>query len=293
MLTPEIVGQVLPPRRTSWTNRDCALYALGIGAGQNDPTSDLAFTTENSMGQPQVVYPTFGVISGASAGVGSLLEVLGDAVDFTQMLHGQQGYVQQNPLPAAATVTITGHIVAAWDKQSATVIETEAQIADEESGTVYGRSTQTLFFRGIGGWGGERGPSLHGENFDRPPDRTLQAYIPADQALLYRLSGDSNPLHSDPKVAALAGFERPILHGLCTYGYTGRLLLEEFAQSRPDRFVWLAARFSKPTLPGDTITIATWTVDDGVAFVVSNQHGDVLLTDGSFAFHSAVDEEAK
>ena len=293
MLTPDIVGRPLPAKRASWTNRDCALYALGIGAAQLDPMVDLAFTTENSLGHPQVVYPTFGVIPGAAVGVGGLLKVLGDAVDFNQMLHGQQRYIQENALPPAATVTISGRITAAWDKQTATVIETEAEIADEEIGTVYGRATQSLFFRGVGGWGGERGPSLRTEGFDRPPDRILQAEIRPDQALLYRLSGDTNPLHSDPKVAARAGFDRPILHGLCTYGYAGRLLLDEYAQSRPDRFVSLAARFNKPTSPGDTITVSTWTADDGVSFTVSNQRGDLVLSDGFFAVDSFAVEEAQ
>lgn len=284
-ITSELVGARLEPVRTSWNSRDCALYALGIGAGQQDPLRELEFTTDTMPHRRQVVYPTFGVLAGAKGGVEGLLDLLGDAVDIRQMLHGEQKCEQLRPLPADATVVVSTQISAVWDKGSATVIDTVSDVADAESGEFYCRSTQAMFFRGVGGWGGERGPSSGPASTpERGPDWVLTAPTRHDQALLYRLSGDHNPLHLDPDVAKEAGFPRPILHGMCTYGIVGRTLLAGYADADPGRFVSLSARFSSPAVPGDTLAIETWQNGGEISFSVKRDTGDVLLSNGSFVF---------
>ena len=278
-LSRDLLGTPLKPGTMRWTARDCALYALGIGAGQADPLRELEFTT----GRGQVVYPTFGVVPGGVVGVGHLLELLGDAVDASTVLHGEQTCEQLEPLPTQADVVITGRISAIWDKGSSTVIETTTDTSDGDSGIAYCRTTASLFFRGVGGWGGERGPAGAARGApERAPDRVLAVGTRPDQALLYRLSGDTNPLHVDPDAAARAGFERPILHGLCVYGVVGRVLLSEYAAADPRRFGSLKGRFSRPTWPGDTLTIESWHEPDGVLFQVRNQRGDTVMTNGSF-----------
>jgi len=282
-ITQDIVGTKLRPLHGSWSGRDCALYALGIGAGQADALEELEFTTDSTASRSQAVYPTFGVIPGTEVGVKHLLEELGDAVDFSQMLHGEQTIEQLTPLPTNAYVLTQGTITAAWDKRNSTVIETVAETSDSETGALYCRSTQSLFFRGVGGWGGERGPSTtaptgpHGE-----PDLVLTVPTRQDQALLYRLSGDDNPLHLDPEAAARAGFDRPILHGLCSYGIVGRVLLAAYAASVPARFHSLATRFRGPVYPGDTLAVEAWQSGGAVRFLVKNQHGETVLANGLF-----------
>jgi acyl dehydratase len=139
----------------------------------------------------------------------------------------------------------------------------------------------SVFIRGEGGWGGQRGPSGKAEPPARDPDHKLTYSTRPDQALLYRLSGDRNPLHSDPKFAAMAGFPKPILHGLCSYGFTGRALLHTLCDSDPDRFLSMSGRFSKPVFPGDDLTIALWALDDGEAFFqTSTQSGEVVIDAG-------------
>jgi acyl dehydratase len=142
-----------------------------------------------------------------------------------------------------------------------------------------------MFIRGEGGWGGDRGPSGP-KNVapDRAPDHEVTYVTRPDQALTYRLSGDRNPLHADPEFAKAAGFPKPILHGLCTYGFTGRALLHSLCGSDPARFTSMAARFSKPVYPGDALTVKMW-VDGGEAiFRTETQNGDVVIDQGLATF---------
>ncbi|MEU9168692.1 MaoC/PaaZ C-terminal domain-containing protein [Streptomyces sp. NPDC048420] len=280
-INDELIGRRLGVVETSWTSRDTRLYALAVGAGGVDPEQELQFTTENSAGINQRVLPTFGVIDGGRVGVGGLLRELED-VDLSRMLHGAQEVEQHRELPASAEAVTSGRVTAVWDKGKAAVIETESVTSDAVSGERYVTCRQSLFFRGYGGWGGERGPGAGSPVPEAELDRSLKATTRLDQALLYRLTGDANPLHSDPAYARGAGFPRPILHGMCVYGMVGRLLLNEFADGDPAAFHSLRGRFSAPTYPGDDLVVSISGRGPEHRFVVDNQRGERILSDGRF-----------
>jgi len=169
-----------------------------------------------------------------------------------------------------------------YDKGSGAVVVSESTSVDAGSGQPCFSTTTSLFIRGEGGFGGERGPSSTVPMPEREPDEVVTYPTRTDQALLYRLSGDRNPLHSDPVFAKRAGFDRPILHGLCTYGFTGRALLHAVCGSDPARFGTMAGRFSRPTYPGDTLTVAIWDDGDEVRFRTVNQRGETVIDAGRF-----------
>lgn len=274
-----LIGRELRPVEGAWIGRDTRLYALAVGASSADPEQELQFTTENTADVVQRVLPTFGVIEGCRVGVGELLAELPD-VELSRMLHGTQEVEQHRELPVSASVVTSGVITAVWDKGTAAVVETETVTADAHTGEPYVTCRQSLFFRGYGGWGGERGPSGSGGAPEVEPDHILRATTRIDQALLYRLTGDSNPLHSDPSYARAAGFPRPILHGLCAYGVVGRMLLNDVADGDPAAFGTLSARFSAPTYPGDELIVSIWSANGKHLFVVDNQRGERVLSHG-------------
>jgi acyl dehydratase len=269
-LNPDAVGVTSDPVETSWNSKDCLLYAVGVGAG----THELAFTTENTNGVDQLVLPTFPVVVGWGAG-----SVIGKIGTFNPALlvHGQQSVTPHRPIPVEGTATLQERVVAMYDKGKAAVVVTEktATLGGEPLYT----TTSSLFIRGEGGWGGDRGPSgPRNEPPDREPDHRITYETSPNQALLYRLSGDRNPLHSDPSFAAIGGFERPILHGLCTYGFTGRALLHTLCGSDPARFRHVEGRFTSPVVPGEALTVDMWDNGGGEA-VFTTSVGDRPVID--------------
>ncbi len=280
----DAVGAVSQPSTISWTSKDALLYALGVGAGQTDPTGfELEFTTENSQNVEQRVLPTMPVVLGMGGGPG--LPSWGD-FDFRMLLHGEQGVTVYGPLPAEGTVSSITKIVGIYDKGKAAVVRMESESTYGDSGKPAFTTRFAAFIRGEGGFGESRGPEIADppKMPDRVPDHEVTYATRADQALLYRLSGDRNPLHSDPTIAKFAGFDRPILHGLCSYGFTGRALLHELCGSDVAKFGSMDARFSKPVMPGDTLTVKMW--DDGAGkaiFQTVNQDGVVVIDGGRFA----------
>ena len=278
-LDPSAVGATGEPTEYSWSSKDCLLYALGVGAGQIDPVNEeLQFTTENSKGVEQQVLPTFAVIAG---GAGMSAMTRAGTFNFAMLVHGEQGIRLNRPLPVEGRVRVTGRVTGIYDKGSGGVIATESETVDASTGEPMFTTTASVFIRGEGGFGGERGPSgPRNVPPERDPDHVTTYDTRRDQALLYRLSGDRNPLHSDPSFAALAGFERPILHGLCTYGFTGRALLHALCGSDPARFGAMEGRFSKPVMPGDTLTVRMWLDGDSAVFRTENQNGDVVIDQG-------------
>jgi acyl dehydratase len=268
-----------PPSERSWTSKDALLYAVGVGAGSIDPTGfELEFTTENSKDVDQRVLPTFAVIVGM--GVGDV-----GPFDMAMLVHGEQAIELHREIPVEGRMLTTARVVAVYDKGSAAVVVHEATSVDADTGEPMMTTRNSMFIRGEGGWGGDRGPSgPRNAAPDRDPDAVVTYQTRPDQALTYRLSGDRNPLHADPEFAKLAGFDRPILHGLCTYGFTGRALLHTLCGSDPARFKSMEGRFSKPVYPGDALTVKMW-VDGGEAiFRTETQNGDVVFDQGRCTF---------
>ncbi len=269
-LNPDAVGSQGDPVEVSWTSKDCLTYAVGIGAG----THELAFTTENTNGVEQLVFPTFPVVIGW--GQGSAMGSIG-SFNPALLVHGQQSVTLHRPIPVTGTATLQSEITGMYDKgKAAVVLMTTSAVLDGEP--LY-TNTSSVFIRGEGGWGGDRGPSgPRNEPPDRDADRRVTYETSPNQALVYRLSGDRNPLHSDPGFAAMGGFERPILHGLCTYGFTGRALLHTFCDSDPSRFHHVEGRFTSPVMPGEALTVDMWETGDGEA-VFTTSVGDRLVID--------------
>jgi acyl dehydratase len=278
------VGAVSEPGQRSWTSKDALLYALGVGAGQTDPTGfELEFTTENSQNIPQRVLPTFPVIIGMGAGA---TPSFGE-INWAMLVHGEQSIEVFGEIPPDGTVESVTKIVGIYDKGSGAlaVMETESKYVD--SGKPAFKVRMGAFIRGEGGFGDSRGPELPArvKAPEKAPDEEVTYATRSDQALLYRLSGDRNPLHADPAFAALAGFPKPILHGLCTYGVTGRALLHTFCGSDPSRFRGMDARFSKPVMPGDVLTVRMWRDGDGSAiFQTVTQDGTVVIDNGKLTY---------
>jgi len=275
-INPDAVGVTGSPTKRSWTSKDALLYAVGVGAG----TDELQFTTENTKDLPQKVLPTFAVIIG---GGGVPMDKIG-SFNPTLMVHGEQGIELFDEIPPDGEIESVGKVTAIWDKGSAAVLEFESVSTNVATGKPLLRTSTSLFCRGEGGWGGDRGPSEKLEFPARKPDHQVTYDTRADQALIYRLSGDRNPLHSDPSFAAMGGFDRPILHGLCTWGFTGRGLLHALCSGDPSRFKSMKSRFSKPVYPGDALTISMWVDGSSALFRTTNQNGDTVIDQGVFTF---------
>jgi acyl dehydratase len=250
---------------------------VGVGAG----TSELPFTTENTKDTEQRVLPTFAVIIG---GGGAPMDKVG-TFNPALMVHGEQGIELFDEIPPDGEIESVGKVVGIYDKGSAAVLSFESTSTSVATGKPLLKTTMSLFCRGEGGWGGDRGPSDKIEFPDRAPDNQVTYATREDQALTYRLSGDRNPLHSDPSFASLGGFDKPILHGLCTWGFTGRGLLHGLCDGDPSRFKSMNSRFSKPVMPGDELTVSMWIVDENKAlFRTTNQDGDTVIDQGTFEF---------
>jgi acyl dehydratase len=273
-LNHDVIGVESEPVQRSWTSKDTLLYAVGVGAGLDDPLLELPFTTENSADVDQLVLPTFAVLAAQGGGRGNL----GD-FNPAMLVHAEQAFELHRPLPPAGTALVTSKVTGIWDKGSGALVTSQSRAVGED-GEPLVTSRGSAFIRGEGGFGGERGPSDDWPEPDREPDHRVTYRTRPEQALLYRLSGDRNPLHSDPKFAALAGFQRPILHGLCTYGVTGRALLHAVAGSDPARFAAMAGRFSKPVFPGESLTVAMWCDGESVRFRTTKDDGTIVIDRG-------------
>ena len=260
-INPDALGETSPPVESSWLPKDCMLYALGVGAGMDDPTGfELEFTTENSKDVNLRALPTMAVVLDGSlaAGAGSPLRRLG-SFNPALLVHGEHRIELHRPLPTAAAVRSTSTITGLYDKGKAALAVITSTAVDVSDDQPLFTNEASLFLRGEGGWGGDRGPSSPSVlPPDRQPDHLVSYKTRPDQALLYRLNGDRNPLHSDPQFAALGGFDRPILHGLCTYGFTGRALLHAVCGSEPERFAGMSGRFSAPVFPGEQLDVKIW-----------------------------------
>ena len=279
-LNHSLVGVQGEPQERSWTSTDALLYAIGVGAGLGDPLRELQFTTENTAGVQQQVLPTFGVLLAQARAADSL----GD-FDRAMLVHAEQSIELHQPLPVAGTLRTASMVTGIYDKGSGALVESENHAVDAATGEPMVTTRASTFIRGEGGFGGDRGTSQPWELPDRAPDHKIVQQTRPEQALLYRLCGDRNPLHADPAFAARGGFSRPILHGLCTYGFTGRALLHELCGSDPARFTSMSGRFSRPVLPGESLVISIWVGDNGSAqFQTATEDGTVVIDRGVVAF---------
>ncbi|MFI0979096.1 MaoC/PaaZ C-terminal domain-containing protein [Streptomyces sp. NPDC021093] len=244
------------PRTTplAWDHKDVQLYHLGLGAGvpATDP-AELRYTLESRLH----VLPSFATVAGAGMAVVGGLSAPGIEVDLASVLHGGQSVTVHRPLPVRGAATQTSTVQAVYDKGKAAVIVLRSEASDE-SGPLW-TSDSSIFVRGEGGFGGERGPSERLEVPGREPEFTVERPIREEQALLYRLSGDWNPLHADPEFAKLAGFDRPILHGLCSYGMALKAVVDTVLDGDVGRVTSYRTRFAGIVFPGETLRIRMWT----------------------------------
>ncbi len=262
------IGAELPERRFSWTESDVLLYHLGVGAGsrpgdQTDPRA-LRYTLDDEQLQ---VLPSFGIVAPTFHETEApSLDLPGCDIDLANVLHGSQEIVVHRPLPAAARATLRTRISDVWDKGKAAVIVQEGVAVDDEGEPLF-TTRSSIFVRGEGGWGGERGPSSKLELPERAPDADTAYETTPQQAMLYRLCGDRNPLHADPGFAAAAGFPAPILHGLCSYGIVLRTVVDALLDSDTATVRGFSARFAGVVFPGETIRVRAW--DEGTQILVS------------------------
>ena len=248
------------PIEHAYTAKDSMLYALGLGFGA-DPTDrrQLDFVYEEGL----KALPTMAVVL---ASPGFWLKDPATGVDWKKVLHGEQGLRLHEPLPAAGTVVGTTRIDEIVDKGAGkgALLYSTREIRDKASGKLLAEVASVGFLRGDGGFGGPEGASRKPQPIpERAPDASVEINTLPQSALIYRLSGDFNPLHADPDVARAAGFERPILHGLCTYGVAGHALLKLVCDYDAARLKRMDVRFSAPVYPGETIRTEIWTEGDG------------------------------
>ncbi len=243
------VGKELPSSTFEYTEKDVMLYALGVGA----TTDELDFVYEKNL----KVLPTYAVIPGMSA-MGGMMGVL-EGVNPAMLVHGEQRIGLRGPIPTSGKVTGKGKISAIYDKGSGALLVVDSETMDE-SGNVLFTNSFGAFIRGEGGFGGERGPSASSKNVppEKAPDFTIEYKTLPQQAALYRLSGDRNPLHIEPEFAKMGGFDQPILHGLCTFGHVGRAVLHACCGGDPTRLKDFDVRFSGVVFPGETIVTDIW-----------------------------------
>jgi acyl dehydratase len=216
----QALGATLPEGTTSYDKDRVILYHLGVGAGV-PPTDagELQYTYEKDL----KVLPSFAVVAAFGA-MGGLAEVPGLSFDFMMLLHGEQEVIIHRPLPPEADLKTTAKIAEIWDKGKAALVVLESTSSDADGPLFTNRFS--LFLRGEGGFGGEPGPKAGNKPPERAPDGVVEVPTLPQQALIYRLSGDKNPLHADPEFAAMAGFDKPIIHGLCSYGVVCKAIVD-------------------------------------------------------------------
>ena len=251
-IDPSIQGIEYEPISRPYEERDAIFYALAVGAGARDDELDLVY-------EPNLrVLPTFPVAPPFAA-LMQMEDRLG--IDLATVLHGEQRLTLHRPMPARGHLDVTARVANVWDKGAGAIIDTVAEIAVD--GEPVATTTYASFIRGGGGFGGERGEGLKPPHVDRAPDATATETTLDRQAQLYRLCGDRNPLHVDPEFARSAGFDRPILHGLCTYGFAVRMAMHHL----DGEVTGADARFTGIVFPGDTLAVDVWRTAPQQAYV--------------------------
>lgn len=248
------LGSTLPSQQFAWDQDRVILYHLGLGAGvpATDPI-ELSYTYEGNLS----VLPSFGTVAAYSS-MASISMARGVDINWALLLHGEQDLEIRRSIPRSGEVTSQPRIAHIYDKGRAALMVVEVTSTDNRSGEVLFVNRASLFIRGEGGWGGDSGPKASNQAPAREPDHVVRSATLPQQALLYRLSGDKNPLHADPAFAALGGFDRPILHGLCTYGVVCKAAVDMVLGGDPGRVRRYQARFAGVVFPGETVVTRMW-----------------------------------
>jgi acyl dehydratase len=274
----EAIGAELDPVEFSWSSSDVQLYHLGLGAGA-DPMDEreLRYLVDDS---PQVL-PTFGCVAATfHATAPPRVSFPGIDIELGKVLHASEEVTVPRPLPASGSARSVTRLVDIWDKGKAAVIVSETTVTALD-GTPLWSTRRSIFARGEGGFGGERGPSTSSAAPDRAPDVEVPLPILPQQALLYRLCGDRNPLHSDPGFASAAGFPMPILHGLCSYGIGCKAIVDTCLDGDVSRVRSYGARFAGVVFPGETLKASIWKHKDGfVAVLTAPSRDDAVVLSG-------------
>ena len=238
----------------AWDQDDVILYHLGVGAGVGKATDpkELEYTYERNL----KVLPSFAVVPVFSA-LGHLGAIPGVSINFALVLHGEQDVEIHRPIPPSAKIETTGRVAGLYDKGKAALIIMEVETS-EKGGDKLFTNRFSIFARGEGGFGGDAGPKAVNEAPTRAPDKVVESRTLPQQALLYRLSGDKNPLHADPEFAKIGGFDKPILHGLCSYGIVCKAVVDGMLEGDVTRVARYQARFSGVVFPGETIVTSMW-----------------------------------
>ncbi|MCX7311845.1 MAG: MaoC/PaaZ C-terminal domain-containing protein [Alphaproteobacteria bacterium] len=274
----KLMGLKIPDAEHSYGEKDTMLYALGVGVG-HDPTDrqQLEFVYEKNL----KAMPTFACLLGYP---GFWVRDLDTGIDWVRIVNGEQGFTLHAPVQPSGTVIGRTRILEVIDKGEGkgAVVYTERSITDKASGQLLASVTQTTFCRADGGFGGppRESPPSH-KLPDRAPDLTCDLGTRPEMALIYRLSADLNPLHADLDVAKAAGFPRPILHGLGTFGVVGHALLKSACGYDPSRMTAMSGRFSAPVFPGETIRTEIWRDGNVVSFrALVPERNIVAMTNG-------------
>ncbi|HUU80726.1 MAG TPA: MaoC/PaaZ C-terminal domain-containing protein, partial [Acidobacteriota bacterium] len=271
-LNLDAIGEKIGPVTRQYAWKDVVLYALGVGAGFDD----LQYCYEHEL----KVIPSFSIASVfefmAEAGMNS-------NADLSGILHGEQDIYFHNPIPTEGTLTTEGAITHMYDKgpEKGALVVAEADTYHSNGQKLY-TNIFTIFCRKDGGFGGEPGPSEVVEFPDRPPDFEEKAFPLPDQPLIYRLSGDIFGLHVDPEFASRSGFEKPIMHGLCTHGYACRAVIKKLFPGEPERMSRFRVRFSRALYPGVPISTQIWKIDEGKALfrTINDENGEAVIDHG-------------
>lgn len=268
------VGARLPEGTFSWVDEDVILYNLALGAG--DPPTDhreLRYAYEGDL----VAIPTYGTIPPFGIMM-SLGAVEGMDFDLAQVLHGSHELIVHREIPTSGTVTQSGRVSAVYDKGKGALAVLEIVSVLEKTGEDLFTNRASIYVRGEGGFGGDPGPPAGNAPPNRAPDQVVESPTLPQQALLYRMaSGDKNPLHADPGFAGFAGFERPILHGLCTYGIVAKAVVDHALDGDTGRFTSYDARFTGHVFPGETLVTNIWEEDDRLVLAARAKERDTKV----------------
>ncbi len=262
-----VIGRKRGPVTFEYTWQDVVLYALGVGAG----AGDLSFVYEHAPGGLKVL-PSFCVVAAMKA-----FPLAREEIEWPLFIHGEQAIRLHRPLEPSGKISQVGEVTDIFDKGKGALYRIRITGTAEDGGTLYD-ADWVVFYLGAGGFGGDPGPPAPKIEFpqDRKPDFSVSDRVAENQAALYRLSGDVNPLHLDPAAAKGAGFDRPILHGLCTYGFATRAIVNGLLDGEADRLLEFKARFSDVVYPGDTLTTEGWQENDHYLIQVRSQRAIVI-----------------